>query len=430
MFSTVCTVAVLLTVVSGCPQRHNDLLPWEFPNNEDCLYLNVFTPKPPESGEPMPVMVWIHGGAYYSGSGNLYDGTALAKQGVVFVAINYRLDALGFLSTQDGNSPGNYGLLDQIRALEWVRDSISAFNGDPSNVTICGESAGSTSVSLLVMSRAAKGLFQRAIMQSGSGLSSWAMGYPRLDPRPLDVAQTLARRVNCPTDDNSRMVDCLRDKDVEVIINATTAMSESAGVIEFKPVPETTFGQYGIFVAAPEAIMENGWFSNVSTIRGFNTEESATLDLDPENDGMTLTEFKAKLQTLTSQYFAQSSPAVTVDTDTIQALILDAYVTQPGITKPDDLRKAFIQLETDYFFVAPALQELKLMTKFPVMPQYLYRFSHRSANKLGPKWTDEPSFLDINEPLRFRPFESLSDARYTLWTDAIPKLLRGQNLIG
>jgi para-nitrobenzyl esterase len=142
--------------------------------SEDCLCLNVWTASKP--GELRPVMVWIHGGALTRGSGSLaaYDGTALAKKGVVLVTINYRLGPLGYLAHPEltaespRHSSGNYGLLDQIAALQWVRKNIAGFGGDPGKVTIFGESAGSWSVNALVATPLAKGLFQRAIGESGA----------------------------------------------------------------------------------------------------------------------------------------------------------------------------------------------------------------------------------------------------------------------
>jgi len=139
---------------------------------EDCLYLNVWTPEGGEPG-PKPVLVWIHGGAFMGGSANPYDGAALAREGdICVVTINYRLGVLGFLNFGDALGlpaiPSNLGLRDQIAALEWVRDNIAAFGGDPDKVTICGESAGSISVSLLMLSNQARGLFHGAIMQSGA----------------------------------------------------------------------------------------------------------------------------------------------------------------------------------------------------------------------------------------------------------------------
>lgn len=141
--------------------------------SEDCLYLDVWTPaKAP--GEKLPVMVWIYGGGFAAGatSSPTYAGDKLARLGVVQVNVSYRVGAFGFLahpalSKEGGGGSGNYGLLDQIAGLKWVRDNIAAFGGDPSNVTIFGESAGGISVSMLTASPEAKGLFERAISESG-----------------------------------------------------------------------------------------------------------------------------------------------------------------------------------------------------------------------------------------------------------------------
>jgi para-nitrobenzyl esterase len=146
---------------------------------EDCLYLNVWTPRPDRARRP--VLVWIHGGAFVLGAGSqtLYDGSVLARRGdVVVVTINYRMGALGFLRLQDRfgarlPAAGNEGLLDQIAALEWVRDEIEAFGGDPRNVTIFGESAGAMSCATLLAVPRARGLFHRAILQSGAANFRW-----------------------------------------------------------------------------------------------------------------------------------------------------------------------------------------------------------------------------------------------------------------
>ncbi|MDJ0865895.1 MAG: carboxylesterase/lipase family protein [Myxococcota bacterium] len=138
--------------------------------SEDCLYLNVYAPA--ASGGGRPVLVWIHGGGFVIGSGsqNIYDASSLVRRGdVVVVTINYRLGALGFLHLDDEESSANLGLLDQIAALEWVRDEIAGFGGDPGNVTIFGESAGGMSVGTLLGCPAARGLFHRAVAQSGAG---------------------------------------------------------------------------------------------------------------------------------------------------------------------------------------------------------------------------------------------------------------------
>jgi para-nitrobenzyl esterase len=143
--------------------------------SEDCLFLNIWTPAKTAS-DNLAVMVYIHGGGFLGGSGSIviYDGEELAKKGIIVITINYRVGPLGFLSHSEltAESPyhasGNYGILDQIAALKWIKENISAFGGDPNRVTIAGQSAGAMSVNVLVASPLAKGLFQRAISQSGS----------------------------------------------------------------------------------------------------------------------------------------------------------------------------------------------------------------------------------------------------------------------
>jgi para-nitrobenzyl esterase len=144
------------------------------PVSEDCLQLYVFAPR---AAKMAPVMVWLHGGGHRVGAGWVYDGQNFARDGVVLISINYRLGALGYLAhpalTQaaGGEAIGNFGLMDQIEALKWVRRNIAAFGGDPQNVTVFGESAGGASVLALLATPAAKGLFKGAIVQSGGGWS-------------------------------------------------------------------------------------------------------------------------------------------------------------------------------------------------------------------------------------------------------------------
>lgn len=155
------------------------------PISEDCLYLNVWTSKSSKAATKKPVVVWIYGGGFVSGGAAcpIYDGEATAGKGVVFVSINYRVGAFGFfahpeLTRESGrNAFGNYGLMDQIAALKWVKKNIAQFGGDPENVTIAGQSAGSMSVNCLVVSPQAKGLFNKAIAESGAGFTR---NYPSL----------------------------------------------------------------------------------------------------------------------------------------------------------------------------------------------------------------------------------------------------------
>ena len=168
--------------------------------SEDCLYLNVWAPADAR-GKSLPVAMWIHGGAYDHGYGYevTMDGTEWAKRGVIMVTINYRVGIFGFLSHPElsaaqGGVSGNYGLMDQIKALEWVKDNISAFGGDPGNITILGQSAGAGSVKNLCASPLSKGLIAKAIIQSGGGLA------------PQDGLRTPAVQVN-PDSTGKRIMD-------------------------------------------------------------------------------------------------------------------------------------------------------------------------------------------------------------------------------
>jgi len=151
----------------GYPEVMAEILPAVHIPGEEILNLSVWTPE--GGGAGLPVMVWIHGGAFVNGSSSLptYDGTAFARDGVVLVGVNYRLGVEGFLHLPDTDA--NRGLLDQVAALAWVQDNIAAFGGDAGNVTVFGESAGAMSVGALLAMPAARGLFRRAILQSGAG---------------------------------------------------------------------------------------------------------------------------------------------------------------------------------------------------------------------------------------------------------------------
>src|SRR5512133_2856703 len=181
---------------ASCPQQPSGFA-GPGPFSEDCLYLNVSTPTLRRHAR-RPVLVWIHGGGFTQDASRNYDGSKLAAAGIVVVTINYRLGALGFLAhpalaSRPGGPAGNYGLMDQQAALRWVQRNIARFGGDPHNVTIAGESAGGLSVLAQMVSSGARGLFQRAIVQSGTFA---------LNQRPLATAeaagQTFATAVGCP----------------------------------------------------------------------------------------------------------------------------------------------------------------------------------------------------------------------------------------
>ncbi|XP_043589982.1 neuroligin-4, X-linked isoform X3 [Bombus pyrosoma] len=202
------------------------LLPHLRNQSEDCLYLNIYAPAVgmADNSRKHPVVLYIHGESYDWGSGNPYDGSVLASYtDQVIVTMNYRLGVLGFLNAnmapQTKARVANYGLMDQIATLQWVKEHIALFGGDPNNVTLMGQGTGAACVHFLAISPTVmRGLFKRAILLSGSALSSWAV----VDD-PVSYALRLARAVNCsiPEDllkDNELIVDCLRDRSLEELM--------------------------------------------------------------------------------------------------------------------------------------------------------------------------------------------------------------------
>ena len=258
----------------NCMQLHvwDDIDPFSTGVSEDCLYLNVWTTKVGSSGPKRPVMVWIHGGGYIAGFGGeeRHNGARLAEKGAVVVTFNYRLGAFGFLAHPGlaAESPhrasGNYGLLDQIAALQWVQRNISQFGGDPRRVTIFGESAGGTSVGVLMTSPLAKGLFQRGILESGTGIGSVM---PRDSAEAAGVGFATLLHVE---GQGAEAIARLRE------LSADTLLAAVGG-----PTPpwEATPVADGWVIRAPvDSALARGMGSHVSVIVGSNGNEGADGD--------------------------------------------------------------------------------------------------------------------------------------------------------
>jgi para-nitrobenzyl esterase len=241
----------------SCLQRPNLFQP-PGAQSENCLYLNVSTPTLRSNAE-RPVLVWIHGGGLAEDGALNYDGTKLAANGVVVVTINYRLGALGFLAhpalaDRPGGAAGNYGLMDQQAALRWVRHNIGAFGGDPDNVTIAGQSAGGLSVLAHLVSSSSRGLFQRAIVQSGT----FALHQVSLaDAEAFGTSYAASAAVGCP----SQTASCLRSKPAATLVNAFPDAA-IPGVVDGKVLQESV----GSALAA-------GRFARVPVINGVNQDE-------------------------------------------------------------------------------------------------------------------------------------------------------------
>lgn len=283
----------------GCPQSPGEAFFGGAPTtqSEDCLSLNVWRPQ---TAGPHPVMVWIHGGGLIVGASSqqvdgvpIYDGAAFARLGVVFVSINYRLGPLGYLSLRDfaGEAPdqpaaGNYGLLDQIAALTWVRDNIAGFGGDPGRVTIYGESAGGVSTCALLGSPHARGLFHQVIMQSGNCLKT----VPDLTAAYAQ-GDRLAAAVGCGAQEGAARKECLREVPAQMLV------ASGNGTVGFGREGES----YGLVLdgfalpATPMQQLASGQAAAVPLLIGVNDDEMTTL-LSPTVLPATVVAYEAQVR--------------------------------------------------------------------------------------------------------------------------------------
>jgi len=247
----------------------DQLLPEPSVPGEDCLNLNIWTPEIGPAG--LPVLVWIHGGAFTNGSGAVpvYDGSAFARDGVVCVTINYRLGADGFLFLGDGIA--NVGLLDQVAALAWVRDNIASFGGDPARVTIAGESAGAMSVITLLSMPLAAGLFRRAIAQSGAGQHVLAEGTAaRVGGYLAELLSVPAERTAIAAAPLPALLDAQLALSLDLQTNRDPARwaEVAANLMVFEPVVD------GVTVpAVPLHGLAAGAATDVDLLIGTNTDE-------------------------------------------------------------------------------------------------------------------------------------------------------------
>jgi para-nitrobenzyl esterase len=243
--------------------------------SEDCLNLNLWRPQGAKKGDNLPVYLFIHGGGFGLGAGSqaLYDGSALAQEGLVVVTFNYRLGAMGFFSSQETlnqyNTTGNWGILDQIKALEWVRDNVAAFGGDPTKVTVGGESAGSFSVAALILSPKAQGLFRSAIMESGTifGLESFLFARGNLD-LAIKTSSVLASAFGAK--DDAAGLAKLRKVDANILTRLSPFDFDFTKPV-FLGMSPVKDGQ--VIPVDPQRALAEGKGQKVKVLMGFNHDE-------------------------------------------------------------------------------------------------------------------------------------------------------------
>jgi para-nitrobenzyl esterase len=310
--------------------------------SEDCLYLNVWTGAK-KVNEKRPVMVWIYGGGFGIGmtSSPAYDGANLAKKGVVLVSVAYRVGPMGFLahpelSAETSNGSGAYGIQDQIAGLKWVRENIAKFGGDPSNVTIFGESAGGISVSMLTASPMAKGLFHRAISESGGSMS----------PPRMTLKQAEEQGKAYLSDLGADTIGAARALSAEEIQKNTTGMGN------FWPVPDgvtVVENQYEVF--------QSGAFNDTPILVGTNSNEGGLFVNQPIKS-------EAFEKMVRDQYAAGAE------------ILLKAY---PHATDEEALQSAR-DIMRDSIFAWPTWAWASLQSRNGKNKAFVYYFDHRTPN--------------------------------------------------
>ncbi|XP_074989794.1 neuroligin-4, X-linked isoform X2 [Calonectris borealis] len=344
--------------------------------NEDCLYLNIYVPTEDDihdQNSKKPVMVYIHGGSYMEGTGNMIDGSILASYGnVIVITLNYRLGVLGFLSTGDQAAKGNYGLLDQIQALRWIEENIGSFGGDPKRVTIFGSGAGASCVSLLTLSHYSEGLFQKAIIQSGTALSSWAVNY-----QPAKYTRILADKVGCDMLDTTDLVECLRNKNYKELIQQT--ITPATYHIAFGPVIDGD-----VIPDDPQILMEQGEFLNYDIMLGVNQGEGLKFvdGIVDNEDGVSPNDFDFSVSNFVDNLYGYPEGK-----DTLRETIKFMYTDWADKENPETRRKTLVALFTDHQWVAPAVATADLHAQYG-SPTYFYAFYHHCQSEMKPSWAD------------------------------------------
>nr|AGT95756.1 carboxylesterase A5 [Locusta migratoria] len=399
--------------------------------NEDCLFLNVYTPMTEHSsGDLKPVMVWIHGGGYIMGSGNadFYGPDYLLEHDVVLVTLNYRLGVLGFLSTGDSVVPGNMGLKDQVMALQWVKDNISLFGGNPDNVTVFGGSAGGMSSEYLMLSPKGRGLLHRAVSQSGAAIAD-TVCCPDVPERVFRLAKYLGLSTNKSTE----LLDFMLKVPAKTLIEKQyKGLSEKdkarLSYFPFLPTVEHSIPESDAFIKRhPLEILKSNDYSPIPYLAGVNEKEGALylrgILAKPEVFSFLDKNFEYLLPTDIADKIKDSTP--------ISETVRHFYFKKERVT--ESTLDILLNLLGDKQFTYPVIRAATLHSSQKSSPVYLYHFAADTglnyAKKLfgipdekGAVHSDETAYLLKTNimPAEVKPHsaEEKAIARMTkLWTN-------------
>lgn len=355
-------------VMPGCPQKYcteylpNTSCPVE--TSEDCLYLNIWTPLNAANTSGYPVLVFIHGGSFRWGSGGMtvYDGNNLASEGhVIVVTIEYRLGLLGFLYTGDGpfDAHGNYGIRDQRKALQWVQANIAQFGGDPEKITIFGQSAGSQSVFIHMMSSKTAGLFRAAVLES----APFAVPY-RTKKEALELTDKVLKLLNC---NRKTTIECLRNKTVDEINDVedeiTLKLTGRKLNEYYEPIGPIIDGNE--LTIQPMIAAATGKYRKMPIIIGTVSEEGRSFVYGAWKKNLTLDEYRAALGIVHPQHFEE---------------IEKFYAPKPELY---DYRDDLSQVITDYLFICAVKNSTRHFVNITSDKVFLYLFEHATVVKGG-----------------------------------------------
>ncbi|XP_070544091.1 neuroligin-4, X-linked-like [Ptychodera flava] len=354
-----------------CPQRGS------LRADEDCLYLNIYTPfANKEENTRMSVMLWIYGGCFVSGSADIYDGSILAQNDVVVVTVNYRLSSLGFLSTDDEIAAGNWALLDNIMALQWVKNNIENFGGDPNRVTVFGQSAGGVCASLLLFSPLATGLFNGVIAISGTATATWAIYRPPYEAS--NATRQLAQSLDCTTDSSTEMIQCLRTKTWQELVN--TAVTAPPTFCEWTP----NIDGFAI-LDDPTNLLRQGEFSRVPFIVGETKDE---MPYAPR----TMT--RELFETSVGEWVSAPRYAQYGNEDALYDSLVYEYTNPTDPDNEEEIRNQWVELNTDYTYISPSDYHGKWHSK-EMNGTYRYTFHYLSQFKGGLPWMGVTHSYDL-----------------------------------
>ena len=387
------------------PPQYARLFPEVLIPGEECLNLNVWTP---DATAALPVLVWIHGGAFMNGSGSVgaYSGAAFARDGVVCVTINYRLAAEGFLLLDDGIA--NLGLLDQLAALRWVQANIAAFGGDPARVTVAGESAGAMSVITLLSMPQAEGLFTQAIAQSGAAAHTLTHDQAQM------VSGYLTSTLGVPADREAIKavpLDKLVRAASDLVVEVQTAPDPAKwGSLALSLLPFAPAVDGEVVPQEPLAAIAAGQGKDVRLLIGSNRDEARLFFVAPASIDLI---DDATLEAAASAY------GLSADSLTLYR------AGRPGASAGDILAAVI----TDWFFAIPAIRVAEARTGAANAPTWMYRFDHPAPednHRFGASHAAEVPFVfntisqqDLHPLIGDTPSQAVADQTHKAWVDFI-----------